>query len=120
LAKNLILLSGLQPDKDIDINFTGVRPGEKLYEELHLFEESTVPTRHDKIKMFTGQSLSYAEVREHITLLRRICAARDATQLVLQLKDIVPEYNPSTDLLRRVMNLRSSTVARRAQVAAVG
>ncbi|HWR51664.1 MAG TPA: nucleoside-diphosphate sugar epimerase/dehydratase [Bryobacteraceae bacterium] len=103
LANNLIRLSGLQPDKDIQIEITGARPGEKLYEELQLLEESTVPTRHDKIKTFVGPCLSYDEVRTHIQALRRICAARDVTELLLRIKDIVPEYNPSADMLRRAL-----------------
>jgi FlaA1/EpsC-like NDP-sugar epimerase len=107
LARNLILLSGLRPDKDIEIEFTGVRPGEKLYEELRLFEESTAPTCHEKIKTFTGPSLCCGEMRGHIDALRRICAARDVTQLVLRLKEIVPEYNPSAYLLRRAFAERS-------------
>ena len=48
LARNLILLSGLRPDEDIQIEFTGIRPGEKLYEELRTFEESSLPTRHER------------------------------------------------------------------------
>lgn len=103
LAKNLILLSGLRPDEDIRIEFTGIRPGEKLYEELRTFQESTGPTRHQRIKIFTGPSLPYEEVRGHIETLRQICMARDLPQLILQLKEIIPEYNPSSHVLRRAL-----------------
>jgi FlaA1/EpsC-like NDP-sugar epimerase len=103
LARNLILLSGLQPDEDIEIEFTGIRPGEKLYEELRTFEESTVPTRHEKVKVFSGPSPPYEEIRVHIETLRQICAARDVAQLILRLKEIVPEYNPSSHVLRRAL-----------------
>jgi FlaA1/EpsC-like NDP-sugar epimerase len=103
LARNLILLSGLRPDRDIRIEFTGIRPGEKLYEELHTFEESTLPTRHEKVKIFAGPSLSFGEMTGPLETLRRICAVHDVTQLILQLKEIVPEYNPSSHVLQRAL-----------------
>ncbi len=103
LARNLILLSGLRPGEDIRIVFTGIRPGEKLYEELHTFEESTLPTRHEKVKIFAGPSLAYGEMTGPIEMLRQICAARDVTQLILELKEIVPEYNPSSHVLQRAL-----------------
>jgi FlaA1/EpsC-like NDP-sugar epimerase len=100
LARNLILLSGLRPDDDIRIEFTAIRPGEKLYEELRTFEESTQPTRHEKVKIFTGPSLAYDEMRGSLETLRQICAVREVTQLILMLKELVPEYNPSSHVLR--------------------
>jgi FlaA1/EpsC-like NDP-sugar epimerase len=103
LARNLILLSGLRPDEDIRIEFTGIRPGEKLYEELHTFEESTLQTRHEKVKIFAGPSLAYGEMTGPLETLRQICAVRDVTQLILQLKQIVPEYNPSSHVLQRAL-----------------
>jgi FlaA1/EpsC-like NDP-sugar epimerase len=103
LARDLILLSGLRPDEDIRIEFTGIRPGEKLYEELQTFAESTRPTRHEKIKIFAGPSLAYGEMTGPLDTLLQICAVRDVTQLILQLKKIVPEYNPSSDVLQRAL-----------------
>jgi FlaA1/EpsC-like NDP-sugar epimerase len=103
LARNLILLSGLRPGEDIRIEFSGIRPGEKLYEELQSFDESTLPTSHKKVKIFTGPMISIDEMKESIDSLRRICSARDVTQLLLQLKEIVPEYNPSTNVLKRAL-----------------
>jgi FlaA1/EpsC-like NDP-sugar epimerase len=103
LARNLILLSGMRPDEDIRIEFTGIRPGEKLYEELHTFEESTVPTRHKKVKIFAGPSLVYGGMRGPLDTLRQICTVRNVTQLILQLKEIVPEYNPSAHVLHRAL-----------------
>jgi FlaA1/EpsC-like NDP-sugar epimerase len=100
LARNLILLSGLRPDEDIRIEFTGIRPGEKLYEDLRTFEESTLPTRHEKVKIFTGPSLSYDEMKGPLETLRQICAVREVMQLILLLKELVPEYNPSSHVLR--------------------
>lgn len=103
LARNLILLSGLRPGEDIRIEFSGIRPGEKLYEELQTFEESMVPTGHKKIKIFTGPGISFEEMKASIDQLRQICSARDVTQLLLHLKETVPEYNPSTNVLKRAL-----------------
>jgi FlaA1/EpsC-like NDP-sugar epimerase len=103
LARNLILLSGLRPGEDIRIEFSGIRPGEKLYEELQSFEESTLPTAHKKVKIFTGPLISQQEMRATIEALQRICAARDVTQLLLRLKEAVPDYNPSTNVLKRAL-----------------
>ena len=118
LARNLILLSGLRPDEDIRIEFTGIRPGEKLYEELHTFEESTLPTQHEKVKIFAGPSLAYGEMTRPIETLRQICAARDVTQLILQLKELVPEYNPSSHVLQRALVEQSPREERRARLLA--
>ena len=116
LARNLILLSGLRPDEDIRIEYTGVRPGEKLSEELAHLDEETLDTYHPKIKIFanghTGQG-----VLEKIEQLRYFCTARDTAGLVLQLKDLVPDYNPSGQILRRVVQpaLPAGPVTRKAQ-----
>jgi FlaA1/EpsC-like NDP-sugar epimerase len=103
LARNLILLSGLRPEEDIRIKFIGIRPGEKLYEELHTFEESTLPTRHEKVKIFAGPPIDCNEMRRLLETLRQLCDVRDVPQLILQLKHMVPDYNPSSDVLRRAL-----------------
>jgi FlaA1/EpsC-like NDP-sugar epimerase len=100
LARNLILLSGLRPDQDIRIEFTGVRPGEKLYEELSTYEENTLPTFHAKIKIFAGSSVPAEKMQEELQAIRRLCILRDARGLVFRFKELVPDYNPSTDILR--------------------
>src|ERR1035437_251551 len=105
LARKLILLSGLRPDDDIKINFTGVRPGEKLYEELNLVDEDTIPTPCEKIKIFTGNGMPSAGMEPYLEALRHICKRRDLPGLVLTLKDLIPEYNPSAQLLRRAVAL---------------
>jgi FlaA1/EpsC-like NDP-sugar epimerase len=104
LARNLILLSGLRPDQDIKIEFTGVRPGEKLYEELNSLEEDVVSTAHEKIKIFTGNGLPPAGMESYIETLRDICARRDLPALILTLKEIVPDYNPSAHLLQKALH----------------
>ena len=106
LARNLILLSGLRPDVDIKIEFTGTRPGEKLYEELSTLLEDTVPTEHEKVRIYTGSGLPADGVDAWLGRLREICQTRDRGRLVLALKDIVIDYSPSSDLLKRVIDIR--------------
>jgi FlaA1/EpsC-like NDP-sugar epimerase len=103
LARNLILLSGLRPDEDIGIEFTGMRPGEKLYEELSTTLEDTAPTSHEKIRIFIGNGVPEGDMLAWLDCLREICAARDVAQLILRFKEIVSEYNPSSHVLRRAM-----------------
>jgi FlaA1/EpsC-like NDP-sugar epimerase len=101
LATNLILLSGLRPDEDIKIEFTGMRPGEKLYEEVAAMEESTLPTSHEKIMVFAGAS---ALPPFMMGRLEEVCASRDVRGLVLLIKELVPEYNPSVQILNQAFN----------------
>ena len=103
LARNLILLSGLKPDHDIKIEFTGMRPGEKLYEELSSLLEDTVPTDHEKVRIFIGNGVPEENVQTWLKSLHRICEARDTGRLVVVLKELVLDYNPSTHLLRRIL-----------------
>ena len=106
LARNLILLSGLRPDQDIKIEFTGIRPGEKLYEEISAITENTVPTEHEKIRIFTGNGISEEEMLKSLDRLREICHNRDIGGLVMALKELVPDYSPSAQLLKRALEAR--------------
>jgi FlaA1/EpsC-like NDP-sugar epimerase len=106
IARNLILLSGLKPDEDIKIEFTGIRPGEKLYEELSTLDEDTVSTGHEKIRILAGNSVPEADVQIWLHSLHEICEVRDTSRLVVALKEIVIDYNPSTHLLKRVFESR--------------
>ncbi len=104
LARSLILLAGLKPDEDIKIEFTGVRPGEKLCEEWSTLLEGTDPTEHGKIRTLAGGGLPKSEVQAWITALREMCASRDIARLVVALKEIVSDYHPSAPLLERVID----------------
>jgi len=106
LAKNLILLSGLIPDKDIRIEFTGIRPGEKLYEELRSLEEDTVPSEHERIRVFVGNGVPEESIHAWIDSLREICETRDIGRLVIALKRLVGDYSPSTHLLELMIESR--------------
>ena len=107
LARNLILLSGLKPEEDIKVEFTGMRPGEKLYEELSTMLEDTAPTAHEKIRIFVGNGMPEGGMMEWIDYLRETCASRDAGRLVVALKEIVIDYSPGTHLLKRVIEPRA-------------
>jgi FlaA1/EpsC-like NDP-sugar epimerase len=109
LARNLILLSGLRPDEDIRIEFTGVRPGEKLFEELSHFEEGTVATQHEKVRVFTAQSIDLPDVGACLSTLRESCAARDVGSLILALKTAIPDYSPSAHVLSRIVYANRAT-----------
>ena len=106
LASKLILLSGLRPDEDIKIEFTGIRPGEKLYEELSTMLENTTPTAHEKIRIFGGNCMPEGDMLDWLDCLREICAARDASRLVVALKEIVLDYSPSVHLIKRAIETR--------------
>ena len=99
LATNLILLSGLKPEKDIKIQFTGLRPGEKLFEELNLHNESLLPTLHAKIKRYASPTkLDSTQLMMYLQALEQIVEERDGARLVRLLEDIIPDYTPSAQL----------------------
>lgn len=92
LALKMIKLAGLQPDKDIKILFTGLRPGEKLYEELLNVGERTMPTHHPKIKIAQVITYPYKEVCADIDELLTLNKQQDDVALVNKMKEIVPEF----------------------------
>lgn len=95
LAHSMIKLSGLEPGKDIEIVTTGMRPGEKLYEELITEGEGIVPTHHEKIMVLRGNHhFSYAEISAAVDELAVIANEFDAEAIKRKLKEIVPEYMP--------------------------
>lgn len=91
LAKNMIRLSGLRYPEDIDIKITGLRPGEKLYEELLANGENTMPTYHKKIKISKVRELDYAKTRSKIDELCITNMFFNGNTVKL-MKEIVPEY----------------------------
>jgi len=94
LARNMIRLSGREPDTDIRIRFTGLRPGEKLFEELVLDGENMLSTYHEKIRIFRGRRPVREEMEEWIGTLKALIAARDNRRLLLHILELVPEYQP--------------------------
>lgn len=101
LARKMILLSGLKPGQDIEIEFIGVRPGEKLFEELSAYEENTVPTPHPQIRVLAGAAVTASELGRGLEALRMATEARDAGRAIHCLEQLVPDYHPSDWLVRR-------------------
>ena len=95
LAHDLIRLSGL-PEHAIEITFTGIRPGEKLYEELYFDDERMLATPHPKLRAAYHRPYALAEVRRAITQLERLLGEPDE-QLRRRLREIVPEFKPTND-----------------------
>ncbi len=94
LARNLITLAGFKPDEDIEIRYTGLRPGEKLYEELSFEGEDIVATDHPKIRIFKGPQISFREVAPWVAELQHLLWKREAGPIIDHLHQLVPEYRP--------------------------
>jgi FlaA1/EpsC-like NDP-sugar epimerase len=92
LAKKMVQLSGLELGKDIQLVFTGLRPGEKLYEELLNNEENTIPTHHEKIMIAKVIEYDFEAVKQHITELIQLFDDQNNEAIVKKMKAIVPEY----------------------------
>ncbi len=92
LAKRMILLSGKTVGKDIDIVFTGLRDGEKLYEELLNNSENTIPTHHEKILKAKVSEYLYTDIVRYLDLLGDLIHDRNELKMVALMKEIVPEY----------------------------
>ena len=92
LAKNMIRLAGFEPGKDIEITYTGLRPGEKLYEELLNQKETTIPTKHKKILVAKVREYDYQEVAEQIEALIQLAKTGKVFPTVKLMEQIVPEF----------------------------
>ena len=89
LAKRMIKLSGA---KDIEIKYTGLRPGEKLYEEVLSTEETTLPSFHDKIRIAKVREYDYDNINRIISDMGKKCDILPDLDIVKMMKDVVPEY----------------------------
>jgi FlaA1/EpsC-like NDP-sugar epimerase len=92
LANNMIRLSGLTIGKDIEIVYTGLRPGEKLFEELLNNSENTIPTHNKQIMIAKVQAADIEMIKPEISKLVELFNTQDNVKIVRQLKSIVPEY----------------------------
>jgi FlaA1/EpsC-like NDP-sugar epimerase len=95
LARDMITLSGLRPELDIEIVFTGKRPGEKLYEELANEGENVAPTDHPKIGIWKHRPEDFEAVCASIDSLTALADAGDLVQIQSELSRIVPEFIPN-------------------------
>ncbi len=92
LAKKMIYLSGFEPHKDIEIVYTGLREGEKLYEELLNTFEDTLPTHHKKIMIARVKEHAYEEVNRYVDLFNDLVYDANELKMVALMKELVPEY----------------------------
>lgn len=99
LAEELIRLSGFIPYEDIDIVFTGLRPGEKLFEELFIDGEGILPTAHSKIKVLASVYVDIQQVRAELEVLSAAARSGCVDELMASLKRLVPEFKPSYNFI---------------------
>lgn len=110
LAKKMIRLSGLRYPEDINIKITGLRPGEKLYEELLADTENTLPTYHKKIMISKFDDSDCANVKDKIDDLCIMNLFNQDHQIVGKLKEIVPEYISNNSTFESIDKINKSTV----------
>lgn len=92
LAKRMIQLAGMEPNRDIQISYSGLRPGEKLYEELLNDKENTMTTHHEKIMIGKVREYVFSDVEAQVQSLVADAIVNDNRKVVLQMKKIVPEF----------------------------
>jgi FlaA1/EpsC-like NDP-sugar epimerase len=122
MALDLIRLSGKEPCKDIEVVFTGLRPGEKLYEELITHGENVIATQHEKIMVLkpngswngTDKQADFRQwLNQRLEELNQVAATHDAGAIKHKLQEIVPEYCPQEaghDVLNGVIGNRSGAI----------
>ena len=92
LARRMIYLAGFKPDEDIKIEYSGLRPGEKLYEEVLSNNENTLPTDHSRIRIAKVRAYDYADALAGVDELERLSREVEINDMVRLMKDIVPEF----------------------------
>ena len=102
LAKNMIRLAGFTPGEEIPIVFTGLRPGEKLYEELLNQKETTLPTSNEKIMVARVREFEFDEVEKKINALIGLTTQNKPFLTVELMKEIVPEYISNNSIFEKL------------------
>jgi FlaA1/EpsC-like NDP-sugar epimerase len=102
LARKMILLLGMVEGKDINIIYTGLRPGEKLYEELLANTENTLPTHHDQILIGKVRKYDFEEVDTIITELIKTFDTQNNELIVQRMKDLVPEFKSNNSIFQKL------------------
>lgn len=111
LAKNMIRLSGLEIGKDIQIKYVGLRPGEKLYEELLCDRENNLPTHHPKITIAKVAHTDFDLITEHLSNFERLIKTQNNLDIVKLMKKIVPEYKSMNSIYEALDNSSISKVS---------
>ncbi len=101
LAKRMIKLSGFEPEKDIKIEITGLRPGEKLYEELLSNSENTIPTHHDKIMIGKVREVS-DNANEIISEVILLSSKQENRAVVVKMKELIPEFKSNNSVFKEL------------------
>lgn len=111
LAEKMIKLSGYIPYEEIDIKFTGLRPGEKLYEELLNDLENTMPTHHSKIMIAKVRDNDFEQIKDSIHELFELVKTQHNINIVRQMKKIVPEFKSQNSLYEQLdVNLKQQNI----------
>ncbi len=98
LAKRMIKLSGFEPNLDIKIIYTGLRPGEKLYEELLSDDAKTLPTHNEKILISKDPNMEFEDIEKYTNQIIKAALRREKIQVVQLLKEIVPEFKSNNSI----------------------
>lgn len=111
LARKMIKLSGLEPDEDIHIEYSGLRPGEKLYEELLNNAENTMPTYHEKILIAKTRTLEYQALSVKIQdLIEPAKKQESVISVVKSMKELVPEFISNNSEFEKLDSIKTATV----------
>ena len=102
LAKKMIKLSGLSLGSDIEIKYTGLRPGEKLYEELLNVAENTISTHHEKIMIAKVRKYEFETISKQIEELAKLTNEFDNYAIVKKIKEIVPEFISNNSVFEKL------------------
>src|SRR5471030_2883482 len=97
LARQMIVLSGLRVGEDIEIRFTGLKPGEKLFEELQHVDEEHTETAHPQVIRFTARAGLKGDLRAAIDDLEKRIYTLENNEMKVRLQNLVPEYKPHFD-----------------------
>jgi FlaA1/EpsC-like NDP-sugar epimerase len=109
LAHKMVQMAGLVPGQDIEIKITGLRPGEKLYEELLDAGEDIIPTHHPKIQKASVRTNDYETVKADLAALLQLAASNQVLNMVAKMKEIVPEYTSLNSRFSALDNQPPST-----------
>ena len=102
LANRMIRLSGFEPERDIPIVFTGLRPGEKLFEEILNNAETTLPTHNPKILIAKVREYPFEEVEKKTAQLIDLFVTQDNARIAAFLKELIPEYKSNNSVFERL------------------
>lgn len=110
LAEKMIRLSGLEPYRDIEITFTGLRPGEKLYEELLNDDASTLPTHHSKIMIGKVPPVEFEIIKQNVKEVVKAATRKQDHDVVQILKKIIPEFKSQNSVFERLDELQKTEI----------